>query len=96
MIELRFLIDERLPARLSAIESALDIRFLGGIVERILADSENDQVNQKEYKLVDSWSLQIAGLVEEYEPDEVVILIHGRWLTEARCRRRLDQLFPAF
>lgn len=96
MIQKLILIDDQLPARLAALETAAGITFEMGTVAQILADSEEDQISEKHYALYESSSVRITAQVDAYEPDDIFIRVEASDKVEAKYLKLLDELFPRY
>ena len=78
-----FFINKELRTTLKEIQAFLGVTFNQAEVERIFSDAENDQVTYKTsilYKyshlLFGDWLVE--GIVEEYEPETIILQIQGR------------------
>ena len=70
-------IDDQLRLVLFGLECALDVEFSVEAAEKIFSDSEEDAVSEKRYTLWTGPRLTVTGLVEEYEPGEVLLTVEG-------------------
>lgn len=73
-----FLIGDTLNGLLKSLEQALKVTFSPQEIDRILTDSENDQVSSKSYCLFDSGALMVVGTVDECEPETIWIEVRGK------------------
>lgn len=70
-------IDTQLRLVLFGLECALDVEFSVEAIEKIFSDSEEDAVGEKRYTLWAGPRLAVTGLVEEYEPADVLLTVEG-------------------
>ena len=70
-------IDNYLHLILFGLECALDVEFSVEAVEKLFSDGENDAVSEKRYTLWTGRHLMVTGIVEEYEPQDVLLTIQS-------------------
>lgn len=75
---------------LFGLECALGAAFSGVECERVFKDAETAQVSAKNYLFHDSPGLIVAGRVDEYEPEMIVLQISGRRGVGDILRRVVD------
>ncbi len=70
-------IDMRLRFLFFGLECAVGELFRVQEMERVFADAKTDHVSQKEYTFYSAGRLRITGLVEEYEPETLILSVEG-------------------
>jgi hypothetical protein len=83
-------IDSRLREVFSEIEGVLGVRFSEAEVARVFHDAENDQRNAKEYVFYKSANIRVTGSVDEYEPEEISVVVKATPRLESECKRVVD------
>ena len=78
-----FIINKELRTTLQEMQAFLGVAFNQAEVKRIFSDAENDQVSYKTYILYKDSHLLfgdwlVEGIVEEYEPETIILQIKGR------------------
>lgn len=82
------IIDDQLRSSLHDVAEHFGIQLENE--NQIFHDAKNDQVNEKIYRLYTGKKLQVAGFVEEYEPESIFLRFKG--LTRANIEY-LNELF---
>ena len=57
-------------------------------IEKAITDSEDDQVNSKDYLFLKVGRVEVSGHVDEYEPETTWITVVGN----RKIERRLDEI----
>ena len=72
-------IDNQLRLVLFGLECALDVEFAPAVVEQIIADSHSVRGDDKDkqYTLWSEPKLKVNGVVEAYEPDDVLLIVES-------------------
>lgn len=80
MIEMEYIITitSTITYLFEALSTQLPISINFDLLNQILQDSNEDQVNSKEYLISQSGGIpEIKGLVSEYEPETLIITVNG-------------------
>ena len=72
-----FLITDGLRETLHALGVAVNAQLCEPEIDRLLSEAAADQLSAKSYCFFNSSRLQIAGYVDEYEPETVWIRVEG-------------------
>ncbi len=73
------LIGDHLRFVFGAVEAVLGVEAVldASEMERVFLDARADQVSQKDYRFYSSGSVAVTGVVEEYEPETIVLHVEG-------------------
>jgi hypothetical protein len=83
MVKFQIFINQNLIHLLKEIEAYFSIYINQKIIDKIFQDSDEDQVNEKEYLILEKeqgWlqkPIIIEGKVDSYEPDLIRIIMHN-------------------
>jgi hypothetical protein len=78
MIKKLITISTSLDFLFEPIEEILNMKFREEVIETILKDFEEDQVNQKTYRLSkENNRTEITGFVDDYEPESILLSINN-------------------
>ena len=78
------IIDERLRFIFFGLQSILGITFSGKTIEEIFSNSEDNQVSEKKYVLVESKKHKIYCFVEGYEPETIILYVDSKSIDQTR------------
>ena len=82
--EIYAVIDEPLRLTLFGLQSILQCGIDGKEIERVFADAESDQVSEKHYEFLNGTSAKIHGVVLDYEPETILIIVESKGIDQQR------------
>ena len=87
-------IDDRLRETLLSLEEGFSVRLDPDVVRKIFTDSLEDQVSEKQYRLIDTSDLRVFAFVEDYEPETLWLRLEIGPIRIATAERLFLVLFP--
>jgi hypothetical protein len=90
MVDNPITIDDSLRIVLARVEGALGVFFNPSEIERVFADAQGNQRDEKRYVFFDSSGIRVTGFVEDYEPETIEISVDASRSLVARCRPIID------